>query len=78
MIDFHGAACLTFDYHIHGLSPGILSVHVIHEDGGSGTQTNYANQLIFSEGQYDLNEWQKADIKLELTSPIRVSDVITR
>ena len=62
---FPGQYLPSFDYYIHGVSPGILAVYLLREV--TGDPIYYERTLVFSEGQYDVIGWQTAYVALNFT-----------
>ena len=66
-MSFRGSLCLTFSYHIHGSDTDYLTVFTKHEEDTS---------IVFHEGLYDYNKWQKAHVMLATNGTFQVGAVI--
>ena len=62
-MSFRGSLCLTFSYHIHGSDTDYLAVFMKQEEETS---------VVFHEGLYDYNKWQKAHVMLVANGTFQV------
>ena len=62
-MSFRGSLCLAFSYHIHGSDTDYLTVFM-----KQGEETS----VVFHEGLYDYNKWQKAHVMLVTNGTFKV------